>query len=47
MGVMRHFNIEDRYAPIEEVRAYLAARYDARFHVDPRVIDSCANFEMI
>jgi restriction system protein len=39
MGVMRHFNIEDKHAPIDEVRAYLAATYDARFHVDPRVFE--------
>lgn len=34
-GSLREFDLKDQSIPIEEIRAYLAARYDARFYIDP------------
>lgn len=35
-GVLRRFDTGGQTAPLSEIRQYLAARYDARFHIDPR-----------
>lgn len=34
-GSLRELNLKDQSIPIEEIRAYLAAKYDARFEIDP------------
>ena len=35
-GVLRRFDTAGQTEPLSEIRQYLAARYDARFHIDPR-----------
>jgi hypothetical protein len=35
-GVLRRFDTAAQTEPVSEIRQYLAARYDARFHIDPR-----------
>jgi restriction system protein len=35
IGSLRELDLTDQSVPIEEIRDYLTARYDARFHVDP------------
>jgi len=39
MGVLRNLNPADDDAPIEEVRAYLLARYEARLEMSPRLFE--------
>lgn len=34
-GSLRELDLSDQFVPIEEIRAYLAAKYDARFQVEP------------
>jgi len=35
VGSLRELDVSDQSVPVEEIRSYLAARYDQRFHVDP------------
>jgi restriction system protein len=35
VGSLKEFDVSDQTLPIETVRSYLAAKYDARFEVDP------------
>ena len=35
VGSLRELDLKDQSIPIEEIRAYLAAKYDARFDIDP------------
>lgn len=34
-GSLRELDLKDQSIPIEEIRAYLAAKYDSRFSIDP------------
>lgn len=34
-GSLRELDLSDQSLPVEEIRAYLAAKYDARFKIDP------------
>jgi restriction system protein len=34
-GSLRELDLKDQSIPIEEIRAYLAAKYDTRFNIDP------------
>lgn len=34
-AILRELNLSDQATPIEEVRSYLAAKYDERFKIDP------------
>ena len=38
-GSLRELDLADQAIPIDEIRSYLAARYDARFNVDPSVLE--------
>ena len=38
-GHLRNLDVGDQNAPIEEVRRYLNARYDARFEMHPRLFE--------
>jgi len=35
VGSLREFDISDQSSTIEEIRSYLAVKYDERFHIDP------------
>lgn len=35
VGSLKELDVSDQSIPIEEIRSYLAAKYDARFQVDP------------
>lgn len=35
IGSLKEFDVSDQSVPIEAIRSYLAAKYDARFQVDP------------
>lgn len=39
IGVLKKFDSDDIEAPIHEVRSYLAARYESRFRVHPKVFE--------
>jgi restriction system protein len=38
-GSLKSFDVSDITAPVQEVRNYLAARYEARYEVHPRVFE--------
>lgn len=38
-GLLRSLDLQDLEAPIEEVRSYLAARYESRFSMHPRLFE--------
>jgi len=39
VGILRQLDLSDVRVPVEEARAYLAAKYDARFTIDPRLFE--------
>ena len=39
IGALRVLDLSDLRTPIEEVRAFLVARYEERFHVHPRLFE--------
>jgi len=36
---LKHLNLTDITTPVEDVRRYLAAKYEARFHVHPKLME--------
>ncbi len=38
-AILKQFDIRDINAPIEEIRSFLAAKYELRFNVDPRLFE--------
>lgn len=38
-GVLRNLDVANQSIALEEVRSYLAARYDARYDINPRVFE--------
>jgi restriction system protein len=38
-GCLKNFDASDQSVPIAEIRAYLSAKYDVRFNIDPSVFE--------